>query len=138
MPSATTKTTVGEDIDDASITAQVKISLLYHRSTSALNTKVETVPSNIIAGLFMKSIGANPRDLKTVLFKGSSEAVTAILGGHQIATFGWVLDSGTNSGGGWFLEQWFARAGEPYADNDNGRSAPATEVLPCGTSSRRS
>jgi sn-glycerol 3-phosphate transport system substrate-binding protein len=45
------------------------------------------------------------------------------------ATFGWVLDSGTNSGGGWFLEQWFARAGEPYADNDNGRSAPATEVL---------
>jgi sn-glycerol 3-phosphate transport system substrate-binding protein len=45
------------------------------------------------------------------------------------ATFGWVLDSGTNSGGGWFLEQWFARAGEPYADNDNGRSASATEVL---------
>ena len=45
------------------------------------------------------------------------------------ATYGWVLDSGTNSGGGWFLEQWFARAGELYADNDNGRSAPATEVL---------
>jgi sn-glycerol 3-phosphate transport system substrate-binding protein len=45
------------------------------------------------------------------------------------ATYGWVLDSGPNSGGGWFLEQWFARAGEPYADNDNGRSAPATEVL---------
>ena len=45
------------------------------------------------------------------------------------ATYGWVLDSGTNSGGGWFLEQWFARAGAPYADNDNGRSAPATEVL---------
>jgi putative tricarboxylic transport membrane protein len=37
---------------------------------------------HIIAGLFMKSIGANPRDLKTVLFKGSSEALTAILGGH--------------------------------------------------------
>ena len=47
----------------------------------------------------------------------------------QAATYGWVLDSGPNSGGGWFLEQWFARAGEPYADNDNGRSAPATEVL---------
>ena len=42
MPSATPKTTVGEDIDDASTTAQVKISLLYHRSTSAINTKVET------------------------------------------------------------------------------------------------
>lgn len=45
------------------------------------------------------------------------------------ATYGWVLDSGTDSGGGWFIEQWFARADEPYADNDNGRSAPATEVL---------
>jgi len=45
------------------------------------------------------------------------------------AAYGWVLDSGTDSGGGWFLEQWFARAGELYADNDNGRSAPATEVL---------
>ena len=45
------------------------------------------------------------------------------------ATYGWVLDSGPNSGGGWFLEQWFARAGQPYADNDNGRSAPATKVL---------
>jgi sn-glycerol 3-phosphate transport system substrate-binding protein len=49
------------------------------------------------------------------------------------ATYGWVLDSGTDSGGGWFLEQWFARAGELYADNDNGRSAPATEVLFDGT-----
>ena len=28
---------------------------------------------------------------------------------------------GVDSGGGWFLEQWFARAGEPYADNGNGR-----------------
>jgi hyperosmotically inducible protein len=34
--------TMGEKIDDASITAQVKMALLYRRSTSALNTKVET------------------------------------------------------------------------------------------------
>jgi osmotically-inducible protein OsmY len=34
--------TVGEKIDDASITAQAKMTLLYHRSTSALKTKVET------------------------------------------------------------------------------------------------
>ena len=33
---------VGTSIDDASITALVKATLLYHRSTSALNTKVET------------------------------------------------------------------------------------------------
>jgi hyperosmotically inducible protein len=34
--------TIGEKIDDASITAQVKMSLLAHHSTSALKTKVET------------------------------------------------------------------------------------------------
>jgi len=34
--------TTGEKIDDASITAQVKGSLLAHRSTSVLNTKVTT------------------------------------------------------------------------------------------------
>jgi hyperosmotically inducible periplasmic protein len=38
IPSETT----GDKIDDASITAEVKSSLLSHRSTSALNTKVET------------------------------------------------------------------------------------------------
>jgi osmotically-inducible protein OsmY len=36
------KQTVGQKIDDASITAQVKMTLLYHRSTSALNTSVKT------------------------------------------------------------------------------------------------
>ncbi|HSM67407.1 MAG TPA: ABC transporter substrate-binding protein, partial [Ilumatobacteraceae bacterium] len=45
------------------------------------------------------------------------------------ATYGWVLDSGADSGGGWFLEQWFGRAGVPFADNGNGRDAPATEVF---------
>lgn len=34
--------TVSEKMDDASITAQVKLTLLYHRSTSALNTSVST------------------------------------------------------------------------------------------------
>jgi hyperosmotically inducible periplasmic protein len=37
-----THRTAVEKIDDASITAQVKIALLFHRSTSALHTKVET------------------------------------------------------------------------------------------------
>ena len=36
------KQTVSSKIDDASITAQVKMTLLYHRSTSALNTSVTT------------------------------------------------------------------------------------------------
>jgi len=34
--------TIGEDMDDASITSQVKYALLSHRSTSALSTKVVT------------------------------------------------------------------------------------------------
>ena len=37
---------------------------------------------HISAGLLMKAIGANPRDLKTVVFKGSAEAIVAVLGGH--------------------------------------------------------
>jgi osmotically-inducible protein OsmY len=36
------KESLGEKIDDASITAQVKSALIVHRSTSALKTKVET------------------------------------------------------------------------------------------------
>jgi osmotically-inducible protein OsmY len=38
----TPDSSMGEKIDDASITAEVKASLLAHRSTSALRTKVET------------------------------------------------------------------------------------------------
>lgn len=45
------------------------------------------------------------------------------------AGVGISFDSGVDSGGGWFIEQWFARVGEPYADNENGRVAPATRVL---------
>jgi hyperosmotically inducible periplasmic protein len=37
-----TKQTISEKVDDASITTQVKMTLLYHRSTSALKTGVET------------------------------------------------------------------------------------------------
>jgi len=37
---------------------------------------------HISTGLLMKAIGGNPRDLKTVVFKGSAEAITALLGGH--------------------------------------------------------
>jgi putative tricarboxylic transport membrane protein len=34
------------------------------------------------AGLLMKAIGGNARDLKVVVFKGAAEAVPAVLGGH--------------------------------------------------------
>jgi hyperosmotically inducible periplasmic protein len=42
--------TVGEKIDDASITAQVKGSLLSHRSTSMLSTKVSTSEGVVTLG----------------------------------------------------------------------------------------
>jgi hyperosmotically inducible periplasmic protein len=45
-----TDQTMGEKIDDASITAQVKGSLLSHRSTSALGTKVTTLNGIVTVG----------------------------------------------------------------------------------------
>ena len=38
--------------------------------------------NHIAAGMLAKSIGVNPRSLKVVAFKGSSEAITQLLGGH--------------------------------------------------------
>jgi putative tricarboxylic transport membrane protein len=37
---------------------------------------------HMAAGLLLKAIGGNPRDLKVVVFKGSAEAITAMLGQH--------------------------------------------------------
>lgn len=45
------------------------------------------------------------------------------------ATYGLSLESGFDSGGGWFVEQWFCKAGEYYVDGDNGRTSRATQVL---------
>lgn len=44
------------------------------------------------------------------------------------ATYGIAFDTGVDSGGGWFVEQWLARAGLQFANNGNGREARATEV----------
>jgi osmotically-inducible protein OsmY len=56
---------VGEMIDDASITALVKITLLYHRSTSALSTKVET--NKGVVTLYGKASNTAEKDLVTKL-----------------------------------------------------------------------
>ena len=37
---------------------------------------------HVAAALLMKALGGNPQDLKAIAFKGSSEAVTQLLGGH--------------------------------------------------------
>jgi len=59
------KATMGEKIDDASITAQVKMTLLSHRSTSAVHTKTET--KNGVVSLSGKAENAAEIDLVTKL-----------------------------------------------------------------------
>ncbi len=59
------KRTVGEKIDDASITAQVKMTLLYHRSTSAVSTSVTT--KNGIVTLNGKATNSDEIKLATKL-----------------------------------------------------------------------
>jgi len=45
------------------------------------------------------------------------------------AKYGLALESGFDSGGGWYVEQWFAKAQAFYVDGDNGRTGRATKVL---------
>jgi hyperosmotically inducible periplasmic protein len=56
---------ISESIDDASITALVKMTLLYHRSTSALKTTVETKDGVVILG--GKAANIAEKDLTTRL-----------------------------------------------------------------------
>jgi hyperosmotically inducible protein len=67
--------TVGQKIDDASITAQVKLSLLYHRSTSAINTKVETINGDVT--LYGKAGSAAEKNLATK-FASDIEGVNSV------------------------------------------------------------
>ena len=57
------KATLGEKIDDASITAEVKLALLSHRSTSAVHTKVTT--KNGVVSLSGKARNTAEIDLVT-------------------------------------------------------------------------
>ncbi len=74
-----------------------------------------------------EAAGLDPDDPPVSLdeLRAASEQIVS----SGAASVALVLDSGPDSGGGWFLEQWFGRAGEPFADNGNGRIAPATEVF---------
>ncbi len=46
-----------------------------------------------------------------------------------VVKYGLALDTGPDSGGGWYIEQWFCKAQEFYTDGDNGRTNRATKVL---------
>lgn len=76
MTVALPKQTMGEQIDDASITAQIKIALLWHRSTSAFKTGVET--NNGVVTLSGKTGSEAGKDMVTKLandVKGVTEVV---------------------------------------------------------------
>ena len=48
------------------------------------------------------------------------------------ASYSVSLDSDFDGGGGWYVEQWLAKAGEFYSNNENGRAAPSTAVVYSG------
>ena len=77
-------------------------------------------------GMF-KSAGLDPEKPPVSLDDLRADSAAIVQSGA--AKYGLALDSGFDSGGGWYIEQWFAKAGEFYADNHNGRSARATRVL---------
>jgi hyperosmotically inducible protein len=64
-PAKPAKATLGEKVDDTSITAQIKTSLLFHRSTSAVATKVVTRNGSVT--LRGEAKNAAERDLVTKL-----------------------------------------------------------------------
>jgi sn-glycerol 3-phosphate transport system substrate-binding protein len=47
----------------------------------------------------------------------------------KASSYGLALESGFDSGGGWYVEQWFAKAQQFYLDGQNGRQTRATKVL---------
>jgi len=86
-----------------------------------------SVPVLFFNASAFEEAGLDPADPPVSLEELRAAAQAIVDGpGNRV---GIAFDSGVDSGGGWFIEQWFARAGVPYADNDNGRSAPATRVL---------
>jgi len=73
--------TIVEKIDDASITAQVKASLMSHRSTSALKTKVETTEGGVT--LSGKARNAAEKSLVTRLVN-DIKGVTSVINNMTI------------------------------------------------------
>ena len=79
---ATPDATIGDKIDDASITAQVKSSLMSHRSTSAVKTKVETTDGVVTLSGIAKN--AAEKSLVTKLVTDIN-GVTSVINNMTIA-----------------------------------------------------
>jgi len=73
-----------------------------------------------------EAAGLDPADPPLALeeLRSASQAIVD----SGAATYGLVVDVARNSAGAQ-LEQWLGQAEVPYVDNDNGRSARATEAL---------
>ncbi len=82
-------------------------------------------PRFVSAGLDPEKPPRSLEDLMTV----SKQLVSS-----GASTYSLALDSDFDGGGGWYIEQWLSKAGEFYADNENGRAAPATHVVYDGPS----
>lgn len=74
-PAPAPKESMGKKIDDASITAQVKLALLYHRSTSALSTSVKTNRGVVV--ITGKAMNGAEKDLVTKLVR-NIDGVTSV------------------------------------------------------------
>jgi sn-glycerol 3-phosphate transport system substrate-binding protein len=98
-----------------------------------LEDTFETMPFNVSGPVLyynrtmFEAAGLDPDDPPATL-QEIREASQAIVDSGA-ATYGIALETGFDSFGGWVTEQFFAGQGELYADNDNGRSGRATEVL---------
>lgn len=79
---ATPDATIGDKIDDASITAEVKSSLMSHHSTSALHTSVSTTDGVVTVG----GIAANAAE-KSLVTKLAADinGVTSVINNMTIA-----------------------------------------------------
>lgn len=71
--------------------------------------------------------GLDPDAPPTTLEELRAASETIVAAGA--ARYGLAVDTNIDAGGGWFIEQWFAKAGLLYANNDNGRAGRASEVL---------
>ena len=78
---ATNDRSLGEKIDDSSITAQVKYALLKHRSTSALKTSVDT--KNGVVAIRGNATSEAEKDLVSQLAK-SVRGVTSVENGMTV------------------------------------------------------
>lgn len=102
---------------DAYATQGVQWSMPFNMSAPVL---FYLKPDFVQAGLDSE---APPQNFEELL--AASKAIVT----SGAATYSLALDSDFDGGGGWYIEQWLAKGGNFYADNENGRAAPATKVL---------